>query len=309
MHKNAKSCPYSRALIVKKHLEQGIPVRELASFYGVSTSLIYRWIKRYKAQGLTGIRLRSSRPIHSPSKTAAWKEQAVKALSLGGWSHTHISETLRMPLSTVSVVAQRMGLKQLQTKEPIQRYEYKEPGGLIHFDIKRVARFERPGHRATGIRKEQTKGAGWEYVHVCIDDNSRWCHAEVMPRQTGKEATRFMEKVVSMLEAMDIQVKRVLTDNGPCYKSRMFKKAINKLGARHIFTRPYRPQTNGKAERMIQTLTREWSYGQRYNTSEERNQKLRCYLKWYNLVRPHGSLGKKPPISRLFVNNVPEIYS
>lgn len=309
MHKNAKSCLHSRVLIVKKHIEEQIPVSELAQFYQVSQGLIYRWLRRYRAIGVTGLQDRSSRPKRSPNKTLAWQEQAIKALALGGWSQTDIADTLKMPLSTVCVVTHRMCGRLLKRVEPIQRYEYSEPGGLIHFDIKRVARFDKPGHRVTGIRKDMTKGAGWEYVHVCIDDYSRWTHAEVRPRQTGKEAVNFMKKVLKMLQAMDIKVKRVLTDNGSCYKSKIFKKAVKNIGARSMYTRPYRPQTNGKAERFIQTLMREWSYGRSYKSSRERNAKLPCYLKWYNVLRPHGSLNKQPPISRLVVNNVPEIYS
>jgi transposase InsO family protein len=198
----------------------------------------------------------------------------------------------------------------LNRREPVVRYEYDEVGGLIHLDIKRVARFEQPGHRVTGIRKQQTKRAGWEYVHVCIDDYSRWSYAEVLPDQKGKTASAFLKRALKLLEALGAKVKRVMTDNGPCYKSNQFRRSVKAISARHIFTRPYRPQTNGKAERFIQTLSREWSYGRAYETSEERNSWLSCYLKWFNLLRPHGSLGAKPPISRLAaVNNVPELYS
>ena len=309
MHKNAKSSLHSRVLIVKKHLEEDVPVSELADFFEVSKSLIYRWIRRYHQEGLNGLRDRKSRPKRISSRTLYWQEQAIKALALGGWSQTDIAATLKMPLSTVCVVAHRMCGHLLKKTEPVRRYEYDEPGGLIHFDIKRVARFSQPGHRKTGVRKVMTKGAGWEYVHICIDDYTRWSHAEVHPRQSAKDAVRFFENTLKILKAMDVKVKRVLTDNGKCYTSRAFRNAVKAIGARPMNTRPYRPQTNGKAERFIQTLIREWSYGKLYNNSAQRNATLSCYLKWYNLVRPHGSLNKQPPISRLLVNNVSEIYN
>ena len=308
MHKHAKSNLHSRVLIVKKHLEEGVAVAELAAYFDISPSLIYRWLRRYKTLGLQGLKDRSSRPKHCPNRTKSWQEQAIKALALGGWAQTDIAQTLKLPLSTVCVVVHRMCGRLLKRIEPAQRYEYDEPGGLIHFDIKRVARFSKPGHRKTGLRKQMTKGAGWEYVHVCVDDNSRWCHAEVLPRQRAIDAVKFFKRCIQILQAMDVKVKRVLTDNGKCYTSRAFKNAVKGIGARPMTTRPYRPQTNGKAERFIQSLMRDWSYGRLYDNSAQRNAKLPCYLKWYNLIRPHGSLNRQPPISRIFVNNVPEIY-
>lgn len=251
----------------------------------------------------------NSRPKTSPRQTPRWQENAVKALVLGGWEQRRVAETLNLPRSTVSVISRRVCGHLLYKREPVVRYEYDAVGGLIHLDIKRVARFDQPGHRVTGNRSQQSKRAGWEYVHVCVDDYSRWSYAEVLPDQKATSAAAFLKRAVAMLEAAGSRVKRVMTDNGPCYKSRRFKSLVKKIGARHIFTRPYRPQTNGKAERFIQSLSREWSYGRSYQSSNERNSWLPCYLKWFNLVRPHGSLGNKPPISRLaVVNNVSELY-
>ncbi|WP_460853059.1 helix-turn-helix domain-containing protein, partial [Pseudomaricurvus hydrocarbonicus] len=173
----------SRAVIVKGHLERGISVAQLSECHQVSASLIYRWLRRYKAGGEAALKMGNSRPKTSPKQTPRWQENAVKALVLGGWEQRRVAETLNLPRSTVLVISRRVCGHLLYKREPVVRYEYDAVGGLIHLDIKRVARFDQPGHRVTGNRSQQSKRAGWEYVHVCVDDYSRWSYAEVLPDQ------------------------------------------------------------------------------------------------------------------------------
>ena len=208
-----------------------------------------------------------------------------------------------MPRSTVARVLQRAGLqrlKLLEPRKPVIRYERKRPGELIHLDIKKLARIAgRVGHRIHGDRSKRIYGAGWEFVHVAVDDHSRLAYAEVLADEKGATATAFLERAVVWFQRYGIRVERVLTDNGPCYLSHAFQLACIRHGIRALRTKPYRPQTNGKAERFIQTLIREWAYVRPYRNSKLRTRALRPWLSHYNLKRPHGSLGRKPPISRI----------
>ena len=204
--------------------------------------------------------------------------------------------------ATVARILARAGLNRLsnlEPKPPVVRYEHRYPGSLVHLDIKKLGRFHRPGHRVTGRRGIQCRGAGWEYAHVAIDDHSRASWVDIQPDEKAASAWRSLLRVVRYFRSLGIHVERILTDNGMCYRSKAFARACRRLGIRHRFTKPYCPQTNGKAERFIQTALREWAYGHRYNTSQDRTRHLYHWLHWYNWHRPHGSLGNKPPVSRL----------
>jgi transposase InsO family protein len=207
-----------------------------------------------------------------------------------------------MPCSTVARVLQRAGLhrlKLLEPQEPPRRYERRRPGDLLHLDIKKLGRIVRVGHRIHGNRSIRTEGAGWEFVHVCIDDRSRLAYVEVLPNERQDTTTGYLERAVAYYRRLDIRVRAVMTDNGPAYLSHLFAFACRTLGLRHLRTRPYRPRTNGKAERFIQTLLREWAYARPYLNSWLRIRALKTYLRYYNRRRPHGALNGRPPISRL----------
>jgi len=222
-------------------------------------------------------------------------------------SERQIAKRLRMPQRTVSRVLHRAGLSRRRDLEPAQppnRYEHAEPGGLLHLDIKKLGRFGRPGHRVTGTRlgRDPDRGRGWEFVHVCIDDYSRVAYVEVLNDETKGTCAAFLRRAVSWFEQQGIRVERILTDNGGGYRSHPFRDAVRELAIRHVFTKPYTPRTNGKAERFIQTLLREWAYERPYRRSSDRRRRLPGYIRHYNEKREHGSLGGIPPITRLRKN-------
>ncbi len=217
-----------------------------------------------------------------------------------------------MPLSTVSVVLQREGLgkrSRLEPPEPVNRYERRHPGELIHIDVKKLGRILRPGHRVTGSRHDRRDAGkkGWEFVHVCIDDHSRLAYAEVLTDEKAETAIGFLQRAVAFYARHGITIQRLMTDNGSAYRSHTHAIACAQLGIRHLTTQPYRPRTNGKAERFIQTLIRRWAYGRTYQTSNERTAALPGWLDHYNYTRPHGALSHKPPGSRL--TNLPRNYT
>ena len=223
-----------------------------------------------------------------------------------------IAEVLGMALSTVSLWLKRIGLgkrSRLEPPEPPNRYERRHPGELVHVDVKRLGRIGRAGHRVTGTRQgpARSRGVGWEFVHVCIDDHSRLAYAEVLPDERGSTAAAFLRRAVRWFAARGVRVCRVLSDNGAAYRSRDHAHACAQLGVRHLRTRPYRPRTNGKAERFIQTMLREWAYGRIYGSSNERTAQLSHWLTHYNFSRRHGSLGHQPPATRL--NNLVGNYN
>ncbi|RWA58094.1 IS481 family transposase, partial [Mesorhizobium sp.] len=216
----------------------------------------------------------------------------------------HIAHEVGVSPATVSRVLKRAGLSRLrdiEPAEPVRRYEREKPGEMIHIDIKKLGRFERVGHRITGDRVGQSnsRGVGWEFVHVCIDDASRVAFSQVLPDQRKESAIAFLKAAVAYYASLGIVVERVMTDNGSCYRSKAFAKACRKLGLKHIRTKPYTPKTNGKAERFIQTALREWAYAIAYPTSDHRSAELPVWLHRYNWHRPHSSLKSKTPISRL----------
>ena len=308
IHKNAKTCPKSRALMVSRVLEEKRPVAEVAASMGVSRSTVYKWIRRYCAGGSSALEDGSSAPRNVPHRLGRdWVELIVEMRVEYRMTALRIARHLDLPRSTVAAVLRREGLSQLARLEPVEparRYEHAAPGDMLHLDIKQLGRFWRAGHRVTGRRRQDSEGAGWEYVHVCVDDYSRVAYAEVLPDQRQHTAVAFLRRACAWFAQFGIVVKRVLTDNGSCYSSKLWDRVCREMRIRAKKTRPYRPQTNGKAERFIQTLLREWAYARAYRTSIERQQVLPIYLTHYNQHRDHSSLGYRPPMTR-----IPGVYN
>jgi len=311
LHANAKTCPNSRLLICQRVLDHSWSLMAAAEAAGVSERTAAKWIARFRDQGQAGLLDRASTPNHIPHKTPDRLVHAIEALRRLRMTAAEIAEALDMALSTVSAVLKRIGLgkrSRLEPPEPPNRYERRRPGELVHVDIKKLGRFERPGkrilRRGPGVHGHD---AGWESVHVCVDDHSRLAYVEVLPDEKAPNVVAFLRRACSWFADRGIRVERVMTDNGPGYRSRLHATACTELGLKHIRTRPYRPRTNGKAERFIQTMLREWAYARLYSTSTERAQLLPDWVDHYNFKRPHGSLSHQPPASR--VNNLAGNYN
>ena len=309
LHKNARTCQKSRALMVRRVLEENRPVSEVAEELGVSRRTVYKWVQRYCEGGEAALEDRSSKPGEIPHRLGDdWVNLIVELRQSYQMTALRISRYLKIPRSTVSLVLRRAGLSQrntLASREPVRRYEHAGPGDMVHIDIKKLGRFWRPGHRVTGNVSRDSAGAGWEFVHVCVDDYSRVAYAEVLPDQSQESAEAFLRRAVHWFAQIGVKIKRVLTDNGSCYRAKLWSVTCEALGIKARKTRPYRPQTNGKAERFIQTLLREWAYFRVYATSNERMMVLPLYLTHYNEHRLHGGIHMKTPISRITgVNNV-----
>ena len=304
IHKNARLTPHSRAELVRRVLFNGQRPKAVAVALGVCERTVRKWLKRYQEEGLAGLADRTSRPhrLHRPTPPA--KLERIEALRRQRWTGQQIAAEVGVSPATVSRTLRRLGLnrlKALEPAEPVRRYQREHPGEMIHIDIKKLGRFSRIGHRITGDRTGQslTRGIGWEYVHVCIDDRSRLAFSQILPDERKHSAVAFLEAAVAYYKSFGVIVERVMTDNGSCYRSKDFAKACKTLGIRHIRTKPYTPKTNGKAERFIQTALREWAYARAYQTSEQRALELPLWLHRYNWHRPHGSLKAKTPISQL----------
>ena len=307
-HKNAPLTPKGREAMVRSVIEGGQTKAAAAHQFNTTAKTVAKWVERFRAEGVDGLRDRSSRPHSLPSQTPPATCAVVEALRRQRHTGKQIAAEVGVSPATVSRILQRLGLnrmRDLEPAEPVRRYEREHPGELIHLDIKKLGKFNRVGHRITGDRRGQSnlrsrgKGTGWEYVHVCIDDASRIAFSKVMKNERRGCAVAFLKAAIAYYAGLGVKVERVMTDNGACYKSFAFRKACNRLGLKHIRTRPYTPKTNGKAERFIQTSLREWAYARAYNTSQERAADLPRWLHRYNWHRPHGSIGSKPPISRL----------
>jgi transposase InsO family protein len=304
IHKNARLTPYSRVELVRRVVVEGQSKTKVAADFGVCAKTVGKWVARFKAEGERGLLDRSSRPKRSPRETQAHALARIETLRRQRQIGRQIAQEVGVSPATVSRVLRRLGLHRLQSlepAEPVRRYERENPGELIHIDIKKLGCFNKIGHRITGDRTGQSisRGAGWEFVHVCIDDASRIAFAEIMPNEKKESAIAFLAAALAYYRKLGIRVERVMTDNGSCYRSKAFDKASKALGLRHIFTRPYTPKTNGKAERFIQTALREWAYAIAYENSQQRKTKLPIWLHRYNWHRPHAGLKAKPPISRL----------
>lgn len=304
LHANAKLVPSMRLLLVQRVLEEHWKIAEVAAALGVSERTAYRWLARWRA-GDRELLDRSSAPKRVPRRTPRALEQVIEQLRRLRMTSTAIAAQLEMAVSTVGAVLKRIGLNRLsrlEPPEPPNRYERRRPGELIHVDIKKLGRFRRPGHRVTGrAAPSSTKdlGHGWDSIHVAIDDYSRVAYVEVLPDETAKSCIAFLDRAIAWFADRAVRVERVMSDNGSGYRSRAFAAACTRHQIRHLRTRPYRPQTNGKAERFIQTMLREWAYAVRYETSEHRTLALGPWIEYYNRQRPHGALSHKPPATRL----------
>jgi transposase InsO family protein len=278
-------------------------VAKAASAAGVSERTAYKWLARYRAGGEAALHDRPSTPHRSPNRTDEETVDAVSALRRERLSGPRIARRLELPVSTVGAVLRRIGLGRLQAldeRPEIVRYERARPGELIHIDTKKLGRIDGIGHRITGNRTGRKRGLGWEHLHVAIDDCSRLAYTELLSVETGEACAGFLERAARWFAANGVIVARVMTDNAFAYtKSGAFRAAVSDLGARHLTTRPYRPRTNGKAERFIQTALREWLYGKPYASSAERGSDMPAWLHWYNHHRPHAGLRAATPASRL----------
>ncbi len=261
-----------------------------------------KWVGRYRQGGLAALEDRSSRPGRPPHQTAAAVVARIRRLrEAKRWPAWRISRAVGCPRSTVSRWLQRLDLGRPPRvpRPPAQRYERPTAGELLHIDIKPLGRFRQPGHRGHGDAHRGSTGSGWEYAHVAIDDHTRLAYVEVLPAQTAAQSAAFLARAVGWLAAQGVTCQRVMTDNGGGYVSQQYRDQCHALALRHRRTRPYTPRTNGKAERFIQTLLREWAYARRYTTSHARRRALGPWLRYYNQGRPHASLNYQPPITRL----------
>ncbi len=302
LHPNAKTTPYARELLAYRIERLGWSVEDAAQAAGISTRTGYRWLRRYREGGKEALKDRSSRPLRVPHRTPPRREREIERLRRQRRTGLEIARRLGMPRSTVAAVLRRLGLERLSKLTPkpeVVRYEKDHPGELLHLDTKKLGKIRGVGHRIHGNRRTRQRGIGWEAVHVAIDDHSRLGFADVLEDERAETAVDFLRRTVRELRRRGIQVKAVLTDNGSCYVSHAFNEACRELGIVHRYTRPYRPQTNGKAERFIQTMLREWAYARPYRTSNQRTRALPKWLRRYNTERPHSALGYLPPLSRI----------
>lgn len=313
LHGNARTCPNSRRLLVLRVIEQDWSVTAAAEAAGVTERTVFRWLKRFRDEGERGLLDRSSRPRCCPAQLPARKVETIRALRKLRMTAAQIAEVLGLALSTVSLWLRRIGLgkrSRLEPSEPPNRYERRHPGELVHVDIKQLGRISErgAGHRMVSHRKSQVARrvngqlcglTRFEYVHVMVDDHTRLAYAEVLPALTARCAVEFLGRAVAWFADRGVAIRAVMTDNGSAYISHAHREALAKLGLRHVRIRPYRPRTNGKAERFIQTLLNEGAYERIYGSSAERTKALPLFLDRYNFKRPHGSLGHQPPASRL----------
>lgn len=301
-HKNARLTYARRIEMVQDIVERGLTPCEAAAAHGVSSPTARKWLGRYLALGEAGLADRSSRPARSPRSIVATKALAIVELRRRRQTQARIAQALDVSASTVSRVLKRAGLSKLsdlQPVEPVQRYEHERPGDLLHIDTKKLGRIERPSHRVTGNRRDTVEGAGWEFLFVAVDDHARIGYCDMHADERGDSAEQFLRNAVAYYRSLGVRIKRVLTDNGGAFRSRAFRKACTQLGIAQRFTRAYRPQTNGKAERFIQSALREWAYGFTYQNSRQRGAALDGWIHHYNWHRPHQGIGGIAPMSRL----------
>jgi len=301
LHANARTCPNSRMLLVRRVEEEGWSLMAAAEAAGISERSARKWRDRWRSEGEVGLRDRSSAPKRISHRTPEPVVESITALRRLRMTAAEIAEVLGLALSTVSAWLKRIGLgkrSRLEPPEPPNRYERKRPGELIHIDIKKLGRFGVAGKRVIGNRNASA-GYGWERCHVCVDDATRLAYVEVLPDERGETAAAFLRRAVAWFAERGVKVERVMTDNGSAYRSVVHAQTCRDLGIRHLRTRPYRPRTNGKAERFIQTMLREWAYAVRHETSNQRNLALAASIDYYNHRRPHGAVSHKPPTTRL----------
>jgi len=319
LHANARLSVRGRELLVDRVENLGWSLRKAAEAAGVSDRSASKWLARYRAEGRPGLLDRSSAPVVIANRTDDRRVEVIAALRRLRMTGGEIAETLDMALSTVSGILTRIGMGKLGRLglEPVVRYERARPGELLHIDVKKMGRIEGgAGKRISGVRRHQPpvlvdaagkrhRQFGWEYVHIAIDDATRLAYVEVLGDEKATTVVTFLRRAVKHYAAYGITIERLITDNGSAYISTIHAIACRTLGIRHLRTRPYRPQTNGKAERFIRTLLGGWAYGAIYRSSTQRNAALAGWLDWYNTRRPHGALSHKPPIARLNELNNP----
>jgi transposase InsO family protein len=311
IHKNARTTPHSRAAIVTRITRLGESIKGVARAVGVCPKTVRKWVAR--AQAGSGLVDRSSRPQHRPTATPTELLEHVVRLRRQRWTSVEIAGRLRLGRSTVARYLAQRGLarlRALQPAGPVQRYEHARAGELLHLDVKKLGRIGRVGHRITGDRRARVRGIGWEYVHVAVDDASRLAYAEVLPDERGSTVTAFLWRALAWYRRHGIRVRRVMTDNAFAYLGHAFTALCELRGLRHLRIRPYTPRTNGKAERFIQTLLREWAYVRAYGSSRARHAVLPRWLHYYNWHRRHASLDGRPPISRVLAgDNLVRLHS
>lgn len=301
-HKNARLTFARRVQMVRDMTESGLNACEAACLHGVTPPTARKWLGRYLAEGELGLADASSRPKRSPRTIEPGKALLIVELRQRRMLQSRIAQSVGVSEATVSRVLARAGLSKLsdlQPREPVQRYEHAEAGDLLHIDTKKLGRIERPSHRVTGNRKDSVDGAGWEYLFVAVDDHARVAFTAMHPDERKESAVQFLRDAVAYYNRLGVTIKRLLTDNGSAFRSKEFRQACQQLGITHKFTRAYRPQTNGKAERFIQSALREWAYGWTYQHSEQRRQALSSWQHHYNWHRPHHGIGRVAPMSRL----------
>jgi transposase InsO family protein len=303
-HKNAAMTPKGREAMVRFVIDAGQSKAAAARQFNTTAKTVAKWVDRFGAEGADGLRDRSSRPLSSPGRTPPATCATIEALRRQRHTGKQIAAEAGVSAATVSRILRRLGLnrtRELEPAEPVRRYERAAPGEMIHIDIKKLGRFDQVGHRITGDRAGQSnsRGVGWEFVHVCIDDHSRIAFSQIRPDEKADSSVPFLKAAVAYYKSLGVSVTRVMTDNGSCYKAFNFRDACRDLGVKHIRTKPYTPKTNGKAERFIQTALREWAYAKAYPTSDRRAEELPIWLHQYNWHRPHGGIKSKTPISRL----------
>jgi transposase-like protein len=302
IHKNARLTIARRLEMVQDVLQRKLNFAAAAAAHGVSVPTVRKWVGRFLSQGEAGLRDASSRPQVSPRAIASQMALAIIELRRRYLTHAAIARALGVSASTVGRVLRRAKLARwadLQPSEAVVRYEHACPGDLVHIDTKKLGRIEKTGHRITGDRRDTTDGAGWEYLFVAVDDHARLGYSEIKADERGLSACDFLRRCARYFANLGVTVRRVLTDNGSAFRSKSFAATCRELGLRHVFTKPYRPQTNGKAERFIQSALREWAYGIPYRHSAERTAMLSRWMHHYNWHRPHHAIGRVAPISRL----------
>jgi len=302
LHSRAKTTPSCRALIAQRVMNEGWTCRRAGESVGVSRQTAWKWVRRHRRG--ESLNDGSSCPRRSPLRTPEAVEELVLMLRRRKLTAVAVSSEISTPRSTVGRILRRHRLsraRDLEPKEPPRRYEHEAPGDLLHLDTKKLGRIDGIGHRITGKRPGRKQGSGWEVVHVCVDDHSRVAYVEVLADEKKETTAAFLTRAIEWFARRGVVTRRILTDNGSAYRSRLFAAACAALGARHGFTRPYRPRTNGKAERFIQSALHEWAYRLPYSSSDERTFALSGWLHFYNHHRNHSAIGA-PPASR--VNNL-----
>jgi transposase InsO family protein len=305
VHKNARLTPNGRAHLIDLIDRAGLKAAAAAT--GLSSRTAAKWRDRQACEGVEGLVDRSSRPRQVRAPITEAKRERIVRLRQRRCTMRAIAVRVGVSVTTVSRVLAHAGWTQLPALDPpppVRRYEHPAPGDLLHLDTKKLGRIVRPGHRVTGDPRDSVDGAGWEAAHVAIDDHSRVAFAQVLGDEGKHSAVTFLRTVVACYAVLGVTIRRLLTDNGPAYRSKLFARACDTLGIKHSFTRPYTPRTNGKAERFIQTILREWAYVRSYRNSAHRTKALQPWLSYYNLRRTHSALGHRAPISRIGMNNL-----